>query len=477
MTSLFRRTLGAFFLTVLLLLAILAAGLFSGYTRSVTAWGRERESSVKTIATEILQHHHEQTPLPGAPPPEALSRLPSDLPVFIFDTSREMIYSNRGAGRRREAGETALREVRNEAGEHIGYYAFGTAQFHRDTANLALQEALFRAALGALVAAGALAMISSGLLARYLARPAAEVAAGIDRIASGETLSPIPEAGAREISTIARSANILAERLRNEQQLRAQWVQDVVHDLRSPVAMVTAQMEAIADGIYTPEPERIHRMLRELGRIEVLIRNLDELMRLEAPDLAPDIRPFSPESFLAGLQDRFDDEGKTRELSLFWDIHPAPTGIRGADSSPEKSALPQEETAPPQRITGDQNLLYRATANLLENALRHAPRGGTVRCVLECAPGEARIIVTNSGSPIPPEELPHLFDRLYRGEYARSTPGSGLGLTIALRIARIHGGSLEATSSQDQGTRFVMTIPRNPARTEGPEAPEPPRGF
>ncbi|SIQ19431.1 two-component system, OmpR family, sensor histidine kinase BaeS [Alkalispirochaeta americana] len=450
MTSLFRRTLGAFSLMVLLLTTILAAGLFSGYNRSITAWGRERESSVEPIVRDILTEHRKKASTPEGFLPEALSRLPLDVPVFIFDTDREMIYSNRGAGRRREAEGMTLAAVRDDQKRHLGYYTVGAAQFHRDAANLALQEALFRAALGAILAAGALAMIAAGLLARYLAHPAAEVASGIDRIATGENLSPIPEVGAQEISTIARSANILVRRLQEEQHLRAQWVRDVVHDLRSPVAMVTAQLEAIADGIYAPEEQRIHRILTELGRVEGLIQNLDELMRLEASEIIPDIKTFSLEALQESLRNRFDDAGREKNISLFWEIAPSPE-----EPSPETST---SLTAP--SITGDQNLLYRATANLLDNAIRYTPPEGTIRCILERMPGEARITVTNSGAPIPPDELPHLFDRLYRGEYARNTPGSGLGLTIALRIARIHQGSITATSSSDQGTSLVIIIPQ-----------------
>lgn len=433
MRSMFRLVLATFLITVLVILGVLALGLFSGYSRSLTAWSRERQSSVERSARDVLSSRE-----------GAATLLPADVPVFVYDRDRQLVASNRGVGRRRDVEGMPLLPVRDGDDTLLGYYSVGSAQFQADAANQALLQALLRGAVAALVAATAIAFVSAPLLARYLSRPAAEVASGIDRMAEGNLGIALPEVGVREISGIARSANLLAQRLRREQSIRTQWVQDVAHDLRSPVAMIKAQLEAIADGVYQADAPRLQRLMGELGRVETLIQDLDELMRLEAPELKPSIRSFSAAAFLAGLRERF------------------------ADTLAETGRTLEEQCAVDQ-ITADENLLYRALSNLLSNAIRYGGSGtgggaggGIVRCTITDNDAVLRISVWNEGPPIPPEDLPRLFDRLYRGEYARNTPGSGLGLTIARRIVQLHEGTIAADSAAGAGTTVTIEIPRTP---------------
>lgn len=449
MSSLFRRTLAALLVIVLLLVIVVAAGLFSGYNRSLTAWSSRRHHTVEAVVREILVEHRRNGTGDAGELRVAAETLPADVPVFVFDRNRELLVSNRGLGRRRDTESMPSQTVRDEAtGAILGYYAMGTAQFHLDAANRALLQALVRAAVTTLMAGMVLAAGVAALLARYLSRPAARVAAGIDRIATGETDVRVPEVGAREISGIARSANMLARRLEEEQQIRAQWVQDVAHDLRSPVATIKVQLEAIADGVYHADATRINRLLTELGRTEQLINDLDDLMRLEAPEMRPACRRFPAAGFLEDLRERFADTAAERKISL-------------------KSTSHREC----EFLYGDENLLYRAVSNLISNAVRHAAEHGNVGC--EVAPGaggsNVSITVWNDGPPIPPEELSRVFDRLYRGEYARKTPGSGLGLTIARRIAEIHGGTIQMERARETGTTVRITIPTDPAGTADPQ--------
>jgi two-component system, OmpR family, sensor histidine kinase BaeS len=484
MNSMFRRTLAVIFLTVLIIVAILAVGLFSGYNRSLVAWSSERQGSVERTAREILRASLADSSPAGSSPagtsparpgsgadpaadsatgpglghgsgtldPAALTTsaaLPLDVPVFIYDKERQLIASNRGVGRRREQEGMPIIAIADEGGATIGYYSVGSAQFHADAANQALMQALVRAAVAALLAALAIAAVSAPLLARFLSRPAAQVATGIDRMAEGHLTTRVPEVGVQEIAGIARSANLLASRLEQEQGIRAQWVQDVAHDLRSPVAMIKAQLEAIADGVYTADPPRVARLLRELGRMEQLISDLDELMRLEAPELKAEVRPFSAAGLLDGLRERF--AGTLAETGRTLEQNCAVT-----------------------TIVGDENLLYRALSNLLSNAIRYGE--GVVRCTvaveerLASASGvpHTRITVWNDGPAIPPEDLSRVFDRLYRGEYARNTAGSGLGLTITRRIVQLHGGTIAIDSAAGEGTTVTIDLPGSSGSSRAP---------
>lgn len=416
-STLFRRTLGAFLLLTVVLVAVLVVVMRSGYTRSLDAWSTQREQTLQQIALDVLRGETEPT-------------LPMDVPVFIFNTDRELVVSNRGVGRRRDLDDVPMMEVRHQ-GRHMGFVAAGPAMFQADTANRALVAALTRAAITGIVLVGFFAVAIALVLARALSQSAMRVAAGIDRIARGEAGVQIQETGAREIRGIAESANLLARRIDAEQQIRAQWVQDVAHDLRSPVASVKAQLEAIADGVHQPDAKRLSRLQEEMTRMETLIGDLDELMRLEAPELSLTIRPVPAGPFLESLRERFEPVASGAGVTLGM--------TTGADVS-----LPADEAR-----------LYRAVANILANGIRHAARGTEVHCTVR---NDGTITVHNKGDVIPPEDLPRLFDRLYRGEYARHSSGSGLGLTIARRIIELHGGTIQITSDAVSGTTVTIKL-------------------
>lgn len=426
MRSMFRRTILAFMVSLVLLLVVLGASLIGGYYHSVTRWSERRVMMVEAAAYDILRG--------GARGGDAL---PQDVPVFVYDRSGTLVASNRGGGWRRDT-EHWERLAIDRDGISVGHVEIGQAAFRNDAANRALMQTLVRtSAAGALVALAA-AMVAAWLFARSLSRPAARVAEGIDAIADGTARIAIPEHGAEEISRIARAANTLASRLQSERALRAQWAQDVTHDLRTPIASIRAQLEAIVDGVYVADPQRISGTLGELGRVEALIADLDELMRLESPEAALHPASFAASGLVATLRQRFEHEIERKRIAFSTDAATA-------------------------TVWADEALLDRAVSNLVANAIRHAPDGGTVSISIQPAQGTAsgQVVVTvhNDGPPIPPDELPHLFDRLFRGEYARTSPGSGLGLTIARRIVSLHGGTIDISSSTADGTTVRVVLP------------------
>ncbi len=168
--------------------------------------------------------------------------------------------------------------------------------------------------------------------------------------------------------------------------------------------------------------------------MEALIDDLEMLMRLESPEarLSPQMieaRPFALET-----TQRFEAQIKRKGIRIAQDIR-----IR--------------------TFEGDSLLLSRAVSNLLSKAIRHVDEHGCITVGIKNEKGTVVISVHNTGTPIPPEELPKLFERLYRGEYARNSAGSGLGLTIVDRIARLHGGSASITSSPGEGTEARISFP------------------
>ena len=171
--------------------------------------------------------------------------------------------------------------------------------------------------------------------------------------------------------------------------------------------------------------------MSELSRLERLVSDLGELTRLESPEMTIERKKIDADAFLQGLRDRF--------LPLL-----------------EKEQITADWAGETKAFTGDETLLVRAMSNIISNAVRHTPENGRITVAVRPADEGYELSVHNSGETIPPEEIGKVFDRLYRGEYARNTPGSGLGLTIARKIARLHGGDALISSDVREGTTVLI---------------------
>ncbi|GAB6089954.1 sensor histidine kinase [Spirochaeta dissipatitropha] len=422
--SLFRRTFLAFLASFLVMICILAAALTIGYRQATSVWSERRSGMIEQNARQILQTRQGGT------------ELPIDIPFTVYDSEGNVIASNRGEGRRREAPMGPPTPLRQNEGI-VGYYSAGNPVFRNDAANQALADSMFMTAIIGSIAALIAAAGAAWIFTRSLTSPAARIAQGLDSIAHGQRDKQIPETGTEEIVLIARSANMLMQRLADEERLRSQWAQDVTHDLRTPVASIRSQLEAIVDGVYTADPARISGTLKELERMERLINDLDELMQLEEPRKELVAEEFPARDFAQALQQRFEIEMQKKKLQWTEDVSCT-------------------------MLYGNEPLLYRAVSNILANAVRHCQNGGTIHIRMQSAetdPVMTEICIQNSnnGQEIPQEDIPRLFERLYRGEYARNSPGSGLGLTIAKRICALHGGAIRVESN-NEATSFCIQI-------------------
>ena len=306
--------------------------------------------------------------------------------------------------------------------------------FRNDRANERFLNSMGRIIWAGFFVSFMIALLFALFFSRSLSAPAETVARGLDRIARGDLKINIPEKGAKEIALIARSANKLGRQLESEQELRRQWAQDLAHDLRTPVAALRAQFEGMRDGVLDLTEARIEKNIREIDRIEKLVADLEELTRLESPEMKVEKREIKTGDFIGEIRERFLQKIEEKGIAF--------EGLAAIDS-----------------FWADENLLVRAVSNIMANAVRHADSEGLVR--LEIDKDETNKVVIslfNSGAPIPEEEINRVFDRLFRGEYARNTPGSGLGLTIARKITELHGGTIAIRSRNDYGTTVVLTM-------------------
>ena len=307
--------------------------------------------------------------------------------------------------------------------------------------------------------AAAIALLSGAVVAWWLsssiAGPIRAVTAATQRIARGEPHRAIPEAGVEEVAQLARGFNVMVGEVERSQQTLRDFVANASHELRTPLTAIQGFSQAVVDGVLdAPEPTRDAAALihRESERMRRLVEDLLLLSRIEARDRPLAQEPVDLAELLDMLEQRTELIARDRALTITLDV--------------------------PDRLLarGDAGQLEHLFGNLLDNAAKYADEGGkvTVRARQEGA-GKVGVSVHNTGSVIPPDDLPHVFDRFYRVDKSRSraVAGSGLGLAIAHEVVARHGGQIRVASDPVSGTTFTVTLPAwvAPARTAGVTGP------
>lgn len=426
--TLVRKTFLVFVAAFVIQISVIALLLGFGYRQSESQWRSVRNQQAYDAARYILLGD-----LAGMENSEYAGQL------MVFDTQRNMIATNRGMGMRGSMNRVlsaAPQMPVYDQGNLIGYYATGNLTFEEDLANRALLSSMFWVLLASLVLSLVISLLAALYFAKKVSSPADRIARSLGKMTDGDLSDPVEANGSEELVRIAASIESLRRRLVHERTVRSQWSQDVAHDLRTPVASVKAQLEGMGDGILAPTKERFERTGRELERMETLIDDLETLMRLESPEAKLNVEALDAATFANDLAQQFEAQMLLKQLTFSRDVQVT-------------------------SFAGDRFLLSRAVSNLLSNAVRYTDAGGTVSLRMATEQDGVILSVRNSGKPIPPEELPKVFERLYRGEYARTSAGSGLGLTIVERIVRLHGGNVSITSSAAQGTEVAIRLPRS----------------
>ena len=215
----------------------------------------------------------------------------------------------------------------------------------------------------------------------------------------------------------------------------------MAHELRTPLDVIQGDLEGILDGIYDPTEEHIHATLDETRLLVRLVEDLQTLSLAEAGPLPLVMEPVRVSDLLADVETSFS----------------AQAGAAGIDLRVEVVG-----NAANVIVNDDVGRLDQVLGNLMANALRHMPAGGTITLRAEPTPQGVRVIVRDTGEGIPREDLPYLFDRFWRGDRSRSHvrgAGSGLGLAIARQLVQAHGGTIRVESQPGQGTTFTVQLP------------------
>ena len=324
------------------------------------------------------------------------------------------------------------------------------AGLHEETPAVLHAEKAFRSssAIALTIALGASVLASLGVslfLTRRIATPLRTLAAAATRVSAGgfDARVASPRLGT-EFEQLAQAFNDMADQLRESDALRQRLLSDVAHEVRTPVAVLNAYLEAVEDGVETLDPQTV-AVLRDQGsRLARLAADLSSVTRAEHGDLALVVAPATVHDVLERARAAAAERFVAHDVELAVDV---------------QDHLPQ--------IAVDPDRIGQVLGNLTENALRHTPAGGRVVLSASLAEGTSVCLaVTDTGEGIDPEHLPHIFERFYRVDTARDRDhgGSGIGLAIVRAIVVAHGGRVTAHSrGRGAGARFEVHLPAHRA--------------
>ena len=361
-----------------------------------------------------------------------------DQRVILADEQRKVIFDSDDA----IMGETLNRRLLNLAvpvvvdGQRVGFVLF--AQQENDALAQQFFKGVNRGILLAALGAGALSLIVAAVLSRQLVAPVRRLTLAARGIAEGDLSQRVQESGGDEVGQLAVTFNQMAEKLETSEADRRQLLADIAHELRNPLSTIQGNLEGMLDGVLPLEPEQIATVHDQTLLLSRLIEDLRLLSLAQAGQLPLEKDYVDVRNLVEDVVDDFKPLAESRQVSLETDL---------ANSLP--------------RISVDRGRMSQVLANLVSNALRYVQDSGRIRVGAVSVNGFVEMSVSDNGAGISDEDLPHLFERFYRVDAARSRSagGSGLGLAIAKELVEAHGGTIRVESTLGEGSRFSFSIP------------------
>ena len=287
----------------------------------------------------------------------------------------------------------------------------------------------------AAVVALAVAAVASWLVTRMLTRPIRTITAAARRFSAGDRQARAELSGSGEIGELAETFDAMADTVSRSERERQTMTADVAHELRTPLAALQAGLEELRDGLVDPAPDRLARLHDQSLRLGRVVNDLAELSAAESAEVTA-----------------------TQDLDL---ARLARDEIAGHEPQMRASGLVVvDQIDASVTVRGDPDRLHQALGNVLANATRYCRSGDRVQVVVRADGPQAVLEVADTGPGIPPDELTHVFDRLWRGRAARDVAGSGIGLAVTRQVVSAHGGTVDATSRPGAGTTITIRLPR-----------------
>jgi signal transduction histidine kinase len=288
--------------------------------------------------------------------------------------------------------------------------------------------------LAVAVASASAALLAALFLGRSIADSLDRVREATAALAAGDLGARAVEGGPAELTELARSFNEMAANLERSFDARRELVAWASHDLRTPLTNIQSMLEAVDDGLARPE-EYTTALRDQVRSLTVLVDDLFELAQLDQGALTLELRDAGLESLVSACLRGIEAEARARNVSIQARVdHDV-----AVHCAPEK--------------------VERVLFNLLTNALRHTPSDGAIAVLVQPEEHEVRVTVEDSGAGLSSDAISRMFDRFWRDDPARSSTGSGLGLTIARGLVEAHGGRIWAENRATGGARVSFTLP------------------
>ncbi len=291
----------------------------------------------------------------------------------------------------------------------------------------------------AILVAVLIAIILAILISRIITKPMRQLATAAEKIASGDLSQRIENVSKDEIGEMSASFNTMAEQLEKKEKSRRQLTADIAHELRNPLSIIQGNLEAWLDGVIKPKPDQIASVYDETVLLSRLITDLKDLSMAEAGQLKLHQSPLDISEIIKSEASNIKNRCLEKKVSLSTELlHGLPLAFV------------------------DNDRIRQVLHNLLDNALRHTPTGGTIKITASTDSSRwITIRVSDSGSGIHPEDLPHVFDHFYKADRSRQRgySGAGIGLAIVRQLVEAHGGKVWVESQLGKGSSFYFTLP------------------
>lgn len=331
------------------------------------------------------------------------------------------------------------------AGRNVGTLVVRVPQGAVPTVDKEFLSSVNRLLVAGALTAALVALIPGIYTARRATKPITELTSAAGALVAGHRNRRVTTVPNNEIGQLAKAFNIMVEHVEKEDQLRRAFTADVAHELRTPLAILRSELEAVQDGIRQPSNDVIGSLHDETLRLAQLVADLEALASADAAAFTLDRHLISLTSTVTDTADslagRFDE-----------------------------AAIAVRTDCDEVWVDADPVRIAQIVANQLTNALKFVPAGGAVALRLNEIDGWAELSITDTGPGIPADDLPHIFDRFYRSRTARAD-GSGIGLAVVAQLVKAHGGTITAHSTFGHGTTFITRLPAvlqsGTARTSG----------
>jgi len=285
------------------------------------------------------------------------------------------------------------------------------------------------------IVAVALAAVTGLVISRRISAPLVALTKTTAAMAKGDLAARADIARRDELGTLARSFNQMADRVEETVTTLRRFVSDAAHEIHTPLTALRTNLELARQDTGPGTDEYVIQAQAQAERLEALTGGLLDLSRLESPAQAPKLIPVSLLPLLYELGELYASRSEQAGLVFEWSLPEAPVSVLGEEVQ-----------------------LRAALTNLLDNALKFTPEGGSICLGCRKEGGAAVLWVEDTGTGLAEVDLPHIFERFYRGRNAAASPGSGLGLAIVKAVVERHGGQVRAERTE-QGCRFTMRIP------------------